>query len=96
MGYEFEQRERTCRGGGVSIDIRHYIKYTRCYDLPENNLELVCVEIIPPKSRPFLIVAWHRPPNDPVASVDKLEQFLNFLTKDDNEIILLGDTNCDH
>ena len=51
MGYEHEQRERICRGGGVSIYIRDSIKYNRRRDLPENNLELICVEIIPPQSR---------------------------------------------
>ena len=61
----------------------------------ENNLELICVERKPPQSRPFLIVAWYRPPNGPVASFDKLEEILNLLDKEDKEIILLGDTNCD-
>ena len=95
MGYEHEQREGTCRGGSVSIYIIDSINNTRLYDLPENNLELFCVEIIPPQSRPFIIIAWYRPPNDPVASFDKLEKILNFLDKENKEIILLGDANCD-
>ena len=90
-GYEHEQRERTYRGGGVSVYIRDSVKYTRRYDLPENNLELICIEIKPPKCRPFLLVAWYRPPNDPVGSF----QILNFLDREDKEIILVGDTNCD-
>ena len=94
-GYEHEQRERTCRGGGVSVYIRDSVRYTRRCDLPENNLELICIEIKPLKCRPFLVVAWYRPPNDPVASFDKLEQILNFLDREDKEIILIGDTNCD-
>ena len=94
-GYDHEQRERTCRGAGASFHIRDSVKYTRRCDLPENNLELICIEIKPPKCRPFLVVDWYRPPNDPVASFDKLEQIFNFIDKEDKEIILLGDTNCD-
>ena len=71
------------------------VRYTRGCDLPENTLELICIEIKPLKYRPFLVVAWYRPPNDPVASFDKLEQILNFLGREEKEIILIGDTNCD-
>ena len=94
-GYQQERRDRACRGGGVSIYIRDSIKYTRRYDLPENQLELICIEIEPPKCRSFLVVAWYRPPSEPVGSFDKLDQILNFLDREGKEIILLGDTNCD-
>ena len=60
-----------------------------------NDLELICIEIEPPKSRPYIIVAWHRPPSDPVESFNKLEKILAFLVKEGKEIILIGDTNCD-
>ena len=63
--------------------------------MPSEGLELLCVEISPPKSKSFLVVAWYRPPSDPVDSFNKLEKVLAFLDKDGNEIILLGDTNCD-
>ena len=56
-GYEHKQRERTCRGGCVSVYIRDSVIYTRRYDLPENSLELICIEIKPPKCRHFLVVA---------------------------------------
>ena len=58
MGYEREQRVRTCRGDVLSICVRDSIKYTQPCDLLENNLELIFDEIIPPQSRPFLIVDW--------------------------------------
>ena len=51
--------------------------------------------IEPPKSKPFLVLAWYRPPSDPVASFDELEKVLSYLDKEGKEIILLGDTNCD-
>ena len=41
------------------------------------------------------VVAWYRPPSDPVETFSKLEQILSFLDKEEKEVILLGDTNCD-
>eukprot|EP00795_Rhopilema_esculentum_P008918 gene8918-biopygen10493 len=35
-------------------------------DVLAEGLELLCVEISPPKSKPFLVVAWYRPTSDPV------------------------------
>ena len=94
-GYQQERRERTSGGGGVSIYVRGSIKYTRRCDLPDNQLELICIEIEPPKCRPFLVVAWYRPPNEPVSSFGKFEQILSFLDREGKEMALLGDTNCD-
>ena len=64
-------------------------------DIPADGLEFLCVEISPPKSKPFLVVAWHRSPSDPVDSFSKLEKALAYLDKEGKEIIFLGDTNCD-
>ena len=38
---------------------------------------------------------WYRPPSNPVESFSKLELILSFLDKEEKEVILLGDTNCD-
>lgn len=75
--------------------IKDSLNYTRRDDLPVKDLELICVEIEPPKSKSYLLVAWYRPPNDPVDSFKKLEANLAYLDKEGKEIILLGDTNCD-
>ena len=63
--------------------------------MSSEGLELLCVEISPPKSKPFLVFAWYRPPRDPVDSFSKLEKALAFFDKEGKEIILLGDRNCD-
>ena len=94
-GYQQERLERTCNGGGVSIYVRDSIKYKPRPDVPVEDLEIICIEVEPPNSRSFLILAWYRPPSDPVVSFDKLEKVLSFLDKEGKEIILLGDTNCD-
>ena len=94
-GYQQERLDRTCNGGGVSIYIRDSIKYKRRLDVPIDDLELICIEVEPPKSKSFLVLVWYRPPSDPVGSFNKLEKALSFLDKEGKEMILLGDTNCD-
>ena len=94
-GYQQERLDRTCNGGGVSVYIRDSIKYKPRSDVPVDGLEIICIEVEPPKSKSFLVLAWYRPPSDPVVSFDKLEKVLSFLDKEGKEIILLGDTNCD-
>ena len=94
-GYQQERLDRTSGGGGVSIYIRESINYKSRTDIPADDLEIICIEVEPPKSKSFLVLAWYRPPNDPVASFIKLEKVLSFLDKENKEIILLGDTNCD-
>ena len=94
-GYQQERLDRMCSGGGVSIYIRDSIKYKLRSDVPVDDFEIICIEVEPPKSKPFLVLAWYRPLSDPVASFDKLEKALSYLDKEGKEIILLGDTNCD-
>ena len=79
----------------TAIYIRDSIKYKLRSDVPVDDLEIICIEVEPPKSKPFLVLAWYRPPSDHVASFDKLEKVLSYLDKEGKEIILLGDTNCD-
>ena len=43
----------------------------------------------------MLVIAWYRPPSEPVASIEKFEQVLQYLENEDKEIILLGDINYD-
>ena len=93
--YKLEREDRNRHGGGVAVYIRDSIKHTRREDIPKSGLELVCVEVQPVKASPFLVIAWYRPPSEPVASFEKLEQVLQYLENEDKEIILLGDINCD-
>ena len=56
---------------------------------------MIYIEIEPPKTRSFFIVAWYGPPSEAVNIFAKLQQILSFLDSEGKEIILLGDTNCD-
>ena len=94
-GYQQERLDRTRCGGGISVYVRNSLKYKLRSDVPTEDLELICIEVEQLKSRPFLIIAWYRPPNDPVGSFNKLEHGLTYLDREGMEIILFGDTNCD-
>ena len=94
-GYQQEHLDRTRSGGGISVYVRNSVKYKLRSDVPKEDLELICIEVEQLKSKPFLIIAWYRPPNDPVGSFNKLEHVLTYLDREGKEIILLGDTNCD-
>ena len=64
-------------------------------DVPIEDLELICIEIMPQKCSSPFVLARYRPPRDPIRTFEKLEIALSFLDKEGKEIILLGDTNCD-
>ena len=55
----------------------------------------MCRNKTPPKSKPYIVIVWYRPPSDPVDSFIKLDTNLSYLDREGKEIILLGDTNCD-
>ena len=63
--------------------------------MPKGGLEIVSLEIEPTRARPFYVVAWYRPPSDPVHTFTKLERNLELLDRENKEIIWAGDTNCD-
>ena len=95
-GYQQLRRVRSCHGGGVSIYVRNSINFKPRDDISAEGLEIICIEIEPPKSKPFLVIVWYRPPGCPVGSFDKLEKVLAYLDREGKEmIILLGETNCD-
>ena len=73
-GYHQERLDRTAHGRGISVYIGDSLKYTLRSDVPVDELEIICVENNPPKNKPFLVLAWYRPPSNPVSSFNKLEQ----------------------
>ena len=81
-GFEHERKDRTSNGGGAAVYIKDSISYKLRKDT-HDDLELICVEILPPKAKPYFVVAWYRPPSDPVETFRKLEQILSFLDKEE-------------
>ena len=77
--YQQKRLDRTCDGGGVTLYVRASIKMK-----PRDD-----VEISPPKSKLFLVVAWYRPLSDLVDSFDKLEKALAYLDKEGKKLLSL-------
>ena len=59
------------------------------------SMEMLCVEIIRPCSRPFLVTTWYRPPGSDSSLFNELENFLSKCDLEDKELLLTGDLNCD-
>ena len=93
--YDIIRKDRSRSGGGVCIYIRNTINYQIRHDLSPPVLEVICIEISKPHSRPFIVIVVYRPPD---ASPDFFIHLENLLKKIDNEnkgIYILGDLNCD-
>ena len=63
-------------------------------DVPLEDLELIFIEILPKNCNSFLVLVWFIPPSDPISTFEKLENVLLSLDNEGEEIVLLGDTNC--
>ena len=94
-GYQHQHLDRMCYGDGVALYIRQSLAYKLRNDVPIDDLELICVEIQPPMSKPYFVISWYRPPGDNVKTFDKFEKVLSYLDEEGKETILLGDSNCD-
>ena len=85
-GFQEERLERSARGSGASVYVRDYIRFNRRMDVPIADLELICIEILPQRCSSFFVLAWYRPPSDPIRTFEKLENNLSFLDKKGKEI----------
>ena len=79
----------------VALYVRNTVRFKPRVDLPNKSLELICIEVEPPNSNPFIVIVWYRPPSEPNSCFDSLHVNLSFLDGEGKEIIILGDTNCD-
>ena len=64
-------------------------------DLIDIDLEMITLEITKPKSKPFLINCWYRPPDATQECLDIYEELIIKIDSENKEVILIGDFNCD-
>ena len=80
--YDLIRRDRSKNGDGVCIYLRSSINYNIRNDLIPTELVAVCIEIIKPHSKPFLVTTVYRPPH---SSADFFEHFETFIKAIDDE-----------
>ena len=93
-GYNMIRKDRNRFGGGVVVYIRETYSFNERKDLNSDDLEMICIEICKPRSRPFLISVWYRPPNPEMKLFDFFEIFLSKCDAESKELIVIGDINC--
>ena len=93
-GYSVITKNRNRQGGGVAIYIRDPIDFINRKDLQNENLEFLCVEIRKPKTKPFLVSTWYRPPNSSINLFVDFEAILEKIEALNIESHILGDFNC--
>ena len=73
--------------------VRNGINAKRRLDLETNNISCIWLEITVGKSKPFLIGSMYRLPNAKVELIDRFEKFIDIVSREGKEMILLGDFN---
>ena len=81
-------------GGGVCIYIRSNINFQLRADLSPNNLEFLTVEITRPRSKPFLVSTWYRPPQSSPDLFSTFERIFDNIDAENLEVYLMGVLNC--
>ena len=81
-------------GGGVCFFVRLNISYSLRPDLSVLQLENLCIEIQKPRSKPFLVVTWYRPPDSSVEIFTYFESLIGKIDAEYAEFYLMGDLNC--
>ena len=56
--------------------------------VPIEGLELICIELLPQKSKSIFLLGWYRLPSDPITTFDKLDTVLSLLDNERKEIVL--------
>ena len=94
-GFNIIRKDRSRHGGGIVMYIKDSVRFT-VVNTFEYQLECLWIRLnVIKKVKPLLICAIYRPPNTTVEFFDKLSDMLHQALDGEEEIILLGDLNCD-
>ena len=94
-GYTLYREDRARNGEGVAVYVSDSLRHSCRNDFPERALEMISIEVEPKGARPFVVVAWYRPPTEPVETFIKIEKNMDFFDRENKEILIVGGTNCD-
>ena len=90
-GYNFVRKDRDRHGSGINIYVRNGINFNVQSDLEKCSLECLFIDIIFPKTKPFVIGACYRLPNDNDFN-DKFKGTIELISPG-TELLLLGNFN---
>ncbi len=82
-------------GGGVAIYTRDVLNAREMSQFVPKDIEAVCLKIVKNKTKPILVTCIYCPPNSKADFMDALENYFHLLDKQDKELIIRGDLNCD-
>ena len=98
-GYSHIRRDKTRHQGGVLVYIASNLNFKERGEIGDESGELQCLwlEIVPPKSKGFLICSSYRSPNSDNERiyVEGLRNMLDSVSDLQKEVILIGDFNFD-
>ena len=92
--YVIERKDRDEYGGGVACYIRRNIPYVRKYELEHDQLELIWLEIRIKNQTPFFLGIVYRKPNYSCLFFDNFESNLDKIYSITDNVVILGDLNC--
>jgi exonuclease III len=100
-GYVFIYRNRKHGlGGGVAMYIKESVNWERRYDLENDGVEGIWIEVFVKNSKSFLLATCYRPPDGsnylPSDFNDNLNVMLGDGVRESKEIIMLGDFNVNY
>ena len=96
-GFERVRKDRKVNGrhgGGVCTYLHTNLNYRIRNDLNNDHLECLFVEISKPRSTPFVVGTWYRPPSSPPNLYSEFEKVIAKIDAENKELYLLGDFNC--
>ena len=96
-GYSIVRKDRNRNGGGVCFYLRSTLNYRLRDDLIlGDEFEVLSVDIMKPNSKAFNVTAAYRPPNCTEGFFENLENLVRALDLESEELIILGDLNCNY
>ena len=93
-GYTLERKDRNRNGGGVALYIRDSINCKCPIGLPDDNIELISIQVSKPKAKPFIVFTSYRPPGSTTELMNRFEDVLQKLDSYHREVNIIGDLNC--
>ena len=98
-GYNIIRQDRDCNGGGLAVYVAESLDFERLNMDTDNilihpDIETIWIELKPSKSKNIMLGFFYRPPNfDATSFLEGIEILLEVFSRDDNELILVGDFN---